>query len=348
LEEPDSDGVIEYSFCREEKLSDWVKRFAEIDQLGESVDKGDAKILRELHKEALFELLRGRIENRVGYPVELKRDAKGFPSNVMIEREVTFHVVRDLTQRYRLVEVRASGEDHETSDMVDQSSNLHVELSGKCPLDPVAVNRLTERPFVFRFYVVENEKVTREYVEIDPVPRGGSRYATGVELRDHLGKTLEFRVEYHVDGVEKILLKRRFAVHNFGLITTFPVVSEVAAVAKDWSAFDAETMSSLPLSYAVGIGDVPNGVAATFPATIGLNTRGAPSLSDLVKFYAHVSVISPTDAGDGAKLRTGTGVGFLFFDALSFSLAVTIGEDHGGQTYFMPGLSIPDIVELSN
>ncbi|WP_168210543.1 hypothetical protein [Persicimonas caeni] len=45
-------------------------------------------------------------------------------------------------------------------------------------------------------------------------------------------------------------------------------------------------------------------------------------------------------------MRLATGGGVMLFDAFSFSLAVTLGDEHGGEFYLLPGLSIPDLAQI--
>jgi hypothetical protein len=173
------------------------------------------------------------------------------------------------------------------------------------------------------------------------------------DLSKYLGQTVSFTIYFKAGESAKIaLLGNQYSaqVENLGIVTSFPVVSDVVAAATKNPAnpSDVTTQSSIPVSWAISLSHAdPAQAAVTFPWMIGWNTRYAPRLNDIVKLFPHVSVIFPLKTDTTIRVpRVGFGFGIALVNAFTFSLAVTVQGTP--QSFFMVGLSAPDLGKMAN
>jgi hypothetical protein len=188
----------------------------------------------------------------------------------------------------------------------------------------------------------------------------GDRWKLNLRLSDFLGQLITVKVYYKHSDVSIEILERSMQIEDIGLVTTFPVITEIVSAAKSGTAgqlspTDNSYRSSIPLSWAFNASckEGAHG-AVTFPWMLGFNTRGTPHFSDIIKVFPHVSVILPlsSTAGTGpscgsstqsaSAVQVGFGGGVALVNVFTISWALTTQ----GQQFVMLGLSAPDIVNM--
>jgi hypothetical protein len=165
-------------------------------------------------------------------------------------------------------------------------------------------------------------------------------------LSDNIGDEVTVTVSY-VNKVDRYdILTATTRVENLGVITTFPVVTEVvSAIDKSAAnAADISTQSSIPISWAINLAHgEPAHVAVTLPWMIGINTRDAPRLADVVKVFPHISLILPLASSTTKGASVAFGAGIALANAFTFSFATTVRDNP--QAFFLVGISAPDLAK---
>jgi hypothetical protein len=202
---------------------------------------------------------------------------------------------------------------------------------------------------ILQFQDPDNEETkTTEVARLSA--KGGRWDILHSDLEPHLGERLVVRIVFEAGQNELTIVESiPTSVEDLGLITSFPVVSEIASMAesKPKSIRDFEAKSSVPVSVAIQLGErnVTYG-AVTFPWMIGYNPRAAPRLAKIVKGFAHVSLLAPIEEQDDgeAELRLAVGAGVAVFGVFTFGVAVT-PQKHG-DAFFLAGVSAPDLASM--
>jgi len=187
----------------------------------------------------------------------------------------------------------------------------------------------------------------------DPVKKAsaltpdGNGWVVAPNLSDDIGDDVTITVSY-VAGDDRLdLLQRKTRAENLGPITTFPVGTEVvSAVTKNASnPSDLSTQSSIPVSWALNLahGEAAH-IAVTFPWMFGFNTRSAPRLADVIKFFPAVSMIFPLETQTEIKTpRMAFGGGIALANAFTFSAATVQDVPQG---FSLVGISAPDLAKV--
>ena len=227
------------------------------------------------------------------------------------------------------------------SSVVDVDSDLSFSAShdsGYCP-------EIRKPPFRYTVGIVGDDKTV---AEITPKPMERCEIVLPIELTKLHDKRLRVRALYETDGGERMpLYERELTAHALGFSWSAPVVSEIRAAVNGWSKDEFRAQSSLPLSWAVGLGnDTDNGIALTIPAKITYATRKNPNLAEMFAFYPHISVLV-TDEDDGKTPVTfAAGVGFALVNSFYFSYALGVHGPHDGDHFILIGLDIKDLAGL--
>lgn len=179
--------------------------------------------------------------------------------------------------------------------------------------------------------------------------RDGCAIVLEVNLKEYLDKDVTLSVAYPFPGDPDPVpvFLTRFRVANLGVITTFPVISEIVSAARGTSLDDIEASSSIPMSFTLRFregssGFDPGPVGITFPWRIGYNPRSEPDLARYFGLFAHVSLLFEKNEMDEVSPVVAVGAGVYAFQAFHFALAVT----RQGDRYLLVGVDIQDIVKL--
>jgi hypothetical protein len=267
--------------------------------------------------------------------------------HVYIEEILTFSILRT-GNLFSVREEERGGNRNYVSQLVDQASRISLEVSAT---DGGACHDVSRSPFTYYLDdLSDDKKDDKERVRVLKLDfRETCRSVLDVEFKNYLDKRLRVRVGFRLTPEEEITVFRTetFQVVNLGLITTFPVVTEIAAAVTRPSLKDIESISSVPISIAVGLTNpaANAGFAVTFPWKLSFNARRAPDFAKFFSIYAHLSVLA-------SNLTSRTivpiyGVGISLAQAFHISWAVDPGESDANRPaahYLLIGFAPQDII----
>lgn len=346
----DDVGTVLYSFCstKESNLIDW-------EAVGKAMKpQKEAKVAKELHKYAIVKLLLPHLKKVHGEDAAYGKDTPEANENIYFHYDQTVSIMHNLASKLWLAE---SGERGGLGKVVDQASSIRVGLKGDsckamgalCP-DKI-MGHLT-------FDVESPDTNGNQVKKITKLLPDGDAFKLDVALRDLLYKGIKINTRFKLGADELAIRTDQTTVETLGLVSSFPLVSEVLTLAKgrtSVSGRDTDIKSSIPLSWAYNAsGDDGRHAAITLPWLIGYNPRSAPRLADTVRLFPHMSLVFPLDkAASGGATRDsaaaeGTpqlvvGGGALLVN--TFSLAWGMAVDTGAQ-YTLIGLNVPGLVEI--
>jgi len=315
----------------------------------------DHEALREAHKRALIGLLFG---DRVGTPeldvLEVNAGAKGAPrpTNLVIHDHMKFTVasVPSLHAKEEQSSIFGSNSIADLSRYVDKDSRVTIDLSefhslcGSFFSAPYSVVLTTTDETVTP---ASDKKGDPNPVVIKAPLSGTCAAEIKAPWAQFVGRTFRIALLYQLPGsLGKVTVAATgaFKVRQLGLITTFPVVSEVVAAINGSDAGKLTSTSSIPISWAIrsGANSSVGYTAITIPWKFAWAARTETDTSKLFAFYAHVSIIIPVgDTPDTTRYALGVGVSLA--EAFHFAWGVTT-SDHAN--FFFIGLSPTDIVKL--
>jgi hypothetical protein len=325
---------ILFSFCKDEEGAlDWATAARCPAYALDSARTGDE--LHGAHKNALSKLLVDeKILTRFMTPsaeIATGADAPELPSNTYVSEVVGFKVLR-------VGELLSFSEQ---SDVVQPLGNVLAKDStllirangggiGACP-DLFG--------YSYRFVVdSEDGKSTRDQLTV--AYRNGCEVSVESDLDKYLGKQVRLEVVQSLgDDQELIVATTTFGVAQLGVVSTFPVVTEILTALDGKSTGDLTASSSLPLGVAIGRdGNVR--LALTLPWKFSYNPRRAPELARYFAIFAHLTVLA-SGADDSLHTELGVGVGVSSFQFFHFAWAISLADNH--RNYFLISLDIKDI-----
>lgn len=169
-----------------------------------------------------------------------------------------------------------------------------------------------------------------------------SEWTLGYDWRTKLKSAVDLAAYVAIEDREyEVLRVRGLAVENLGLVTSFPIISEVVGLIQKHpkTASDVELQSSIPVSAAFDLATGTAHAAVTVPWMIGYNARGVPRLADMFRVFPHISFVFPSQN----EIRAVTGVGLQLANVFTFSVAFPMSGSY--TTYLMTGVSVPDLVK---
>ncbi len=316
--------------------------------LGQEIKNKEA--LLDEHKKKLFMVMRPVMEEDLGITGQPHlEDVPGEEgSEIAITDGFGFTVVRT-GALFTAVEFNGENE-NPLPNIVDQESPIQLRAAPGIERQ-LQCEKIYGVPFIFRFESTDDKgKAVQQKLSME-FGAGCQRFAK-VSLKDYLDRTAFLSVYYPLDdGTELRLWKSNdFTIRHLGLITTFPLVSEIIAATKNTSAKDPAATSSIPISWAVRLGQNSDAryTAVTFPWKFSVNTRKYPQLSKYFAFYPHVSLIAPVAHEAPSSAFISVGAGLSIAEVFHFSYAWTPNPPtEGGSNFFLVGLGIQDIVKLA-
>lgn len=353
-----------FSFCGSGQV-DWERAAREpLFALGDGALTGHA--LSDLHKKRLVDLLRkekllspfehGGLAIHTERPDPADREDRAHErTRVFVESTMSFSVV-PTPHPFLFSESGPSapadgGKGLQDERLMDQRSRVEVREASGCP-DWGA-------PLTFRVRRLSDGSAP----QLAKLGGAGCEGLLDVDMKRYLGDAVEVTAVYEFPADRFDPPARRTVVlaaasgvqvANLGLITTFPIVSELISAANAKSTKDITSTSSIPISWVFGLaGNRPGDtVAVTFPWKLSYNSRRVSDLARYFAVYPHVSVLFPLATGDssasrpgGAKLAVGLGVSVA--QVFDFAWAVRPGAAASVPAhYLLVGVSIPDIVKL--
>ena len=344
LQDSDKSPIV-YSFCP--NVNDQIDWSAVAANLAPGAVDPEGNLVHAAQKGKLAALVVAQISSETGENIVLERHEGESLDNVYTSLTHSIALLQDLSD-LDLYEVSRS---RRTSvlGIVDKSSEivLGVAQSSHFCSDMAACNTLVKNELAGSIsYTDKQGKPVSKKASLESI---GNAWEVLPNLADNIGDSLTITITYPIDAENSLeLIKRTTQVENLGLITTFPVVSEVAsAISKNASnPADITTQSSIPVSIAVSLKHGEAGHAAvTFPWMIGVNTRELPRLADAVKIFPAISIIFPLkeDTAGQNTTEVAFGGGVMLANALAFSVATTTKDSP--TAYFLVGLSVPDLVK---
>jgi hypothetical protein len=339
-----SGAPILYSFCRNvHDEVDWDV-VAQLSHAGAG-SLPDREAAHAEHKARLVALLTPRIERDTKAAVEPGRHADEPRDNVyaLLRHRITFLTSMS---HFGLFEVTAS-EVQPLVGITDKSSRIKLALlpgSGFCS-SITGCNTVIGKVLVATIgYTDKKGNPVKKESALEP---DGNEWEVAPNLSENIGDEITITVSY-VAGDDRLdLLTRKTKVENLGLITTFPVVSEViSAVTKNASnPADLSVQSSIPISWGINLSHAEAAhVAVTFPWMFGFNTRSGPHLADVIKVFPHVTLIFPLKSETEIRTtRVAFGGGVALANAFTFSAAATVQDTP--QAFFLIGISAPDLAK---
>jgi hypothetical protein len=242
-------------------------------------------------------------------------------------------------------------ENREWEKYVDK--NAAVSIRSPSTTDSVCGTRGPDCSAVLGALVVKLrlQSGSKETVEDEKAVAGDGILSVPLAMSKHLGETamVELRLPIGEDDDELVVARSNVAsVEEIGWITTIPVFTDIqTALSKDAKKLsDIDVQSSIPVSWAINLsaGEAAH-AALTFPFVVGVNTRNSPRAADVLKLFAHVSLIMPLE--NDAKIqraRAAMGAGAMLFNAFTFSWGVTIDAP---QHFLLVGVSVPDLTKAA-
>ncbi|HEX2568327.1 MAG TPA: hypothetical protein VH877_02130 [Polyangia bacterium] len=281
--------------------------------------------------------------NTKGKPCEDNDDVK----SVYLEEELTFSILRT-GNLFSVREEERGGNRNYVSQLVDQASRISLEVTAT---EGGACHDVSRSPF--NYYLDDLSDDTKDAKERTRVLkldfRETCRSVLDVEFKNYLDKRLRIRVGFRLTPEEEITVFRTetFQVVNLGLITTFPVVTEIAAAVTKPSLKDIESASSVPISVAVGLTNsaANAGFAVTFPWKLSYNSRRAPDFAKFFSVYAHLSVLASSVTS--RTIVPIYGVGVSLAQVFHISWAIDPGDSNVGRAaahYLLIGFAPQDII----
>jgi hypothetical protein len=302
--------------------------------------------LREAHKGALVRALEASWE-----VMPLASRAEQLPTgyggtNVAVEARYGVQLIPAPTSAFQFLE-QSNSERARVQRVADADADLLVTVVDASLATSLGTcEGLFSETFKVRVLRDDDDgNHVRDDVDLEFVDSCTRRLA--LSLADKIDETLELLLVHALDGKEyTVATSGRFQVKNLGLVTSFPIVSEIMSFAEYVDANDPAAKSSIPVSWAIPLSDDDFGnVAITLPWKLAFNPRAAPDLARYLFAFPHVSAIlrtqqSTDDDGDPVRVAFGLGVGVA--EAFTFSWAVDLQGDH----FVLVGLSIPELASL--
>ncbi len=362
-----ADRVLLFSFCRERRSAvNWsaymekapaslsLEEFAP--RLKADSNSQFAERSYRAHKEALFKQLRGRLPTLgFGKAPELvpAPEVESF-SGTLVKLIETSSVAFFKDPVGRLVFREGSetlGHPEHRWPVIDQGSELSIgfvrdnEDSDRALNGLSGFKRLLDELEVDLETTDSNGNVIPK--RLDLAPHGTRDALIKVALKDFLDREITLKAFVHL-GTQRVELIHtgKHTIRNLGLITTFPLVSEIAGLVGRFNEKDQEASSTIPVSWAFNVSPGATAtLAVTLPWIIGYNPRSAPQLASFIAGFAHLTLLM-TEAGP----RPAAGLGISVARFFQFSWAVGPDAAMSGQAshYLLVGLSIPDIAKLNS
>lgn len=370
-----------FSFCGSDVTVYWAKTALDEplyffgDRPGNGVDAGH--YLSDVHKRQLVGLLTSTKERKLLSPFSSNgaaivvdqpdptdnSDKAHGRTRVFIENSTSFKVVRTYPAfTFKEAGPYASDKPLNESGLVDQNS--HIEVTGCPPFGPRLRFEVRDTGSSSASATVTqvspSSKTTEAASPVSTQPVGVCNGNLDLDLKKFLGDTIDVSAVYEFapgrfspasQRTVLVAYAQSIRVANLGLITTFPVVSEIATAVQAKSLKDISSTSSIPISWVFGIGGTKavDSVAVTFPWKLSYNSRSMPEFAKYLAIYAHVSIVVPTatanDPNNSSKLAVGFGVSAL--QVLNVAWAVKPGTTRSvPANYLLVGISIPDIAKL--
>ena len=363
----DGDGnAILYSFCSD--IADQVD-WEQVSKKGPSSrpaaddTRSDAERARARHKHELSEKLRDWFASPQGggTAVQVAADRPGQSENIFVSAQHQFTIAKH---------IRAQISFHERELETATPLGRHVEQDSaillRCTGDHATCHDLVGKHVAVIVDGTDTKgNAVKKTVELES---DGDGWRLKLSLRDFLYKDISLTTIYRLKDKELELRRDVVGIENFGLVTSFPVVSELVSLASasrqnPINPKDLEFKSTIPLSWAFNI-DAQDGkhLAITLPWMIGYNPRIMPRLADIFRVFPHASIVLPVSSdASGAASRTtpgnGTstgnastgnaqlafGVGVSLVNTFSIAWGMTVDT---GANYALLGISVPDLVSL--
>lgn len=333
--------IILYSFCDALLTGDSVDWAEATKHTYFQVGGGSADELREAHHRRLAELLFGDDFDRNGLKLA-KVTKPGTGTNVVIEGVQSFSIM-DLSA-FALIERdnQKSGTGESVGKVIDRNSTLEVDFSRLHNQCGFAVSA----PYSLVITTTDDNKnpITIKSPVNVSTP---CRPELNVKWSDYLGKEIRVQLLYQLPGLGgKVLVSQSpsFTVRELGLITTFPIVSEVVSLATSTNPKSLNATSSIPISWTMKLngqgGFSAAYTAVTFPWKLSYNFREAPEFAKYFAIYPHISIVVPAD-GKNPTYAVGGGVSLAQFFNFAYGFHPI---DH--VSYLFIGVGIQDIVKV--
>jgi hypothetical protein len=240
------------------------------------------------------------------------------------------------------LEEESSGQVRPLADQLDQKSQVLLSLEHDLCIE-LPTEGLLKPPWAFKLEVGgEGAAKGAKTLDVQLTFRHGCTRVLAVAWKDFLDQQVTFRIVFRYPGADELVIYRHtFHVYNFGLITIFPVASEILGAATGASSKDIESSSVIPISWALSVGgDRSNSYAVTFPFVLGVNTRSAPRLAEYIALAPSVSLIAG-DATQAPHLAFGVGLNL----ARAFHFGYAWAPD-SSSNYVLIGVAIPELLPL--
>lgn len=346
------DTLILFSFCKspgEEYLHKQVAwetaRQREKFQFEDLSETATPDEVLQRHKRALVERLAAQLNqfpSRFGQSM-VEAPPKGYEGALLFVRDEYAITLLKASGSVRMAE--ETGKDvRPLAEQIDQTSEVILSLEPSICFQ-LQAGELLRPPWHVELEVVDPDDDTggTQRINVDLLYRDGCTRALAVQWKDYLDQRVTLRIVFRLPEREDLVIYRdAFDVHNLGLITIFPVASEIVSAALSSSPKDIESTSVIPISWALSVrGGKGNSYAITFPFVLGVNTRSAPRLAEYVALAPSVSVIAGGEA-EAPSFAFGLGVNLARAFHFGYAWAPTAG---GGQ-YVLIGVSIPELLPL--
>ncbi|WP_404364063.1 hypothetical protein ACIHQR_28350 [Corallococcus coralloides] len=306
-----------------------------------STAKGEDVLQR--HKQALVKLLADRLNQFPAHFGQASVDAKAkdFENALLYVRDDYPLSILKVGGAVRLEE-ESSGQVRPLADQLDQKSQVLLSLTHELCLD-LPPDGLLKDPWVFQLEVTDAKSPGA--TKLLRVPLGFRHECSrmlAMSWKDYLDQQVTFRIVFRNPQARDLVVYRHsFHIYNFGLITTFPVVSEIVGAATGASPKDIESSSTIPISFALPMGgDRSSSYAVTFPFLLGVNTRSAPRLAEYIALAPSVSLIAG-DANSAPHFAFGIGINL----ARAFHFGYAWAPD-STSNYVLIGVAIPELLPL--
>ncbi len=365
LTDGDGDAIL-YSFCSD--IADQVE-WEQVAKKGPSSrpaaddTRSDAERAQARHKHELSEKLRDWFASPQGgsTAVHVAADRPGQSENIFVSAQHQFTIAKHIRAQISFHE-----REQETPTPLGRYAEQDSAILLKCTGDHATCHDLVGRHVAVIVDGTDTKgNAVKKTVELES---DGDGWRLKLSLRDFLYKDISLTTIYRLKGKELELRRDVVGIENFGLVTSFPVVSELVSLASasrqnPINPKDLEFKSTIPLSWAFNI-DAQDGkhLAITLPWMIGYNPRIMPRLADIFRVFPHASIVLPvTSDASGAASRTAPGNGTSTGNAstgnaqLAFGVGVSLVNTFSlawgmtvdtGANYALVGVSVPDLVSL--
>jgi hypothetical protein len=308
-----------------------------------------ARALRRWHKERLLELMEEKNPIAPFVPGKLKHDlisSTAETPNVFLESRIAVTVIGHFTDHLAFEEKAFDGR-HALGNVIDQASKLDLAFRHEPNQDSTLPYEQLFAKLVVKLRYTSDGKEADVVVKLKS-PDASATRTLEVDLKTYLYKELRAIVSYKIGSKEYTLVdSSAFTVENLGLVTSFPVISEIYTVLEKTNPADAEATSSISFSWAF---DIDSGsarqVAITFPWIISYNPRSAPHLSDIVAIFPHASAVFPVSTSGMEKPGLVVGAGVQLARSFYFSFGKELTRDDKNPAYFLVGLGIKELAEF--